>query len=269
MSYVKIKNLIIGSNERTMLTAVNDMGSGSVNKRSESFYGFDGCIDSDITFAPRTVSVSGTLFGDSMQDIDGLKRTLSEACNPKEEIELCYNNGYKSYYSPAYAEGLPTFSKLENKTYRFVIYFKLYKFWWYGPLVSRPVMKRADNVYGTFSLPRALTVSTIGAIIQNGGTAAAEPIFKIKFAKARTADFAITNATYQKHIKIESYSVAAGEILTVNCGDCSVTSDVNGNIIEYLSEDSTFFNIEVGKNDITFSGEDEASVEYREKYIGA
>lgn len=268
MSYVKINDLLIGSNTRLMLTAVNDTGSGSVTKRSESYFGFDGCEDFDITFNARTVTVAGTLFGESLADIAALKRLLTEACNPKEEIQLCYNDGCKSYYSPARAEELPVFSKVTNVVYRFIVYFKLCKFWWYGEKTSVPVMKRENNLFGTFALPRAFTKATIGSTVYNGGAVSTPPLFAIKVLKARTADFTVSNVTYDRHNTIESYTAEIGETITVDCEYCTVTSDKNGNLAQYITEDSTFFRLEKGKNEIAFSTADEACAVYREKYMG-
>ncbi len=274
MSYVKIGNFEISSaSKRIMLRSVQDSASGSVSRKETQYAGFDGAEYSDITLNPRMVAVNGTLFGESIGDVQKLKDELQRACNPLEKAEIYYNNGDKEYYAEAYASGLPTYEKLNNNTYRFIVYLDLFAFWWLSPSeINEGVFVRENNIKGSLSLPQPFTVRAQGAVIYNNGSIAVPLVIDISIHEAFAETLVIRNATYDLSIVIEDYTFLEGEIISINMGtgdEYTIKSSLNGNIIKHLSEESEFFKLEKGYNRLECARVGISVVaRYRERFLG-
>ena len=274
MSYVKIGNFEINSaSKRIMFRGVTDSASGSVSRKETKYAGYDGAEYSDITLNPRMIAVNGTLFGNSVEDVKKLQNDLLAACNPLEKAQVYYHNGDREYYAEAYASGLPAFEKLNNHTYRFVVYLDMFAFWWLSPSeIIEGVFVREDNIKGSLSLPQAFTIKKQGADIYNNGAIATPLVIDISVHETFSETLVIRNATYDLSVVIENYTFAEGEIITINMGtsdDYTITSSINGNIVKYLSEDSEFFNLEKGYNRLECNRVGISVVaRYRERFLG-
>lgn len=274
MSYVKIGNMEINSaSGRIMLRSVTDSASGNVSRRESKYPGYDGSEVSDITFNPRTVTVNGTLYGNSVEDVKKLQNDLMLACNPTQEAEVYYHNGHREYYAKALPSELPVFNKLNNHTYQFAIYLDLRAFWWLSPSeINEGVFVRENNIKGSLSLPQPFTVRKQGADIYNNGAIAVPLVIDISIHEAFKETLVIRNATYDLSVVIENYSFTKDEIISINMGtsdDFTVTSSVNGNIIKYLSEESEFFSLEKGYNRLECDHSGISVVaRYRERFLG-
>ena len=269
MSYVKIGTLKIGNDADYLFKGITDSASGDVNRRTAEYVGVDGCDYADITYTPRTVSVKGFLQGKTLSETAALKSALIIACDSKKAADIIYNNGVNDYYAGAYCE-LPVFSKINNRAYEFTVRFDIHRFWWQsGQEIITGVYIRDGNIYGAFSLPRAFTVRTQGADIRNNGHAEAPPVFKINVSEGFTDDIEIKNVTYGKKIKLSGYTAAAGEVITIDCDECTVSSTANGNIVSYLSDDSEFFKIPLGYSRIECAKKGlTISCIWRERFLG-
>jgi phage-related protein len=270
LSYVKIRDVVLGSNKRIMLTGITNTANGETSRRETAYAGYDGADFEDITLRPRMVTVNGTLFGTTLQDIDELKRTLIDACNPKEEAEVRYHNGAREYYAKALPT-LPTFNKISNTVYQFIIYLEISKFYWLSSTdIVQGVFRTINNIYGEdISLPRPFSLREQGADIYNHGSVAAPLIIELTATESFTDTIVIKNTTYNKEIRIENYSVTAGEVITINTDEYTVTSSLNGNIISYISENSELFNLPCGLTRIECERVGLTIVtKYRERFLG-
>ena len=274
MSYVKIGNFEINSaSKRIMFRGVTDSASGSVSRKETKYPGYDGAEYSDITLDSRMITVNGTLFGNSVADVNKLKNDLLTACNPLEKVQIYYHNGDKEYYAEAYPSSLPTFSKLNNHTYQFIVYLDLNAFWWLSPSeINEGVFVRKDNIKGSLSLPQAFTIKEQGADIYNNGAVATPVVIDISVHEAFSETLVIRNVTYDLSVVIENYTFAKDEIISINMGtsdEYTIISSVNGNIVKYLSEDSEFFNLEKGYNRLECNRVGISVVaRYRERFLG-
>ena len=269
MSYVKIGELLIGNSPKMMFKGISDSASGSAKRREVTFAGEDGADFEDITFEPRSVSVYGFCHGDTISEIASLKESVIKACNSKIATDIIYNNGVKDYYASAYCE-LPSFSKISNLAYEFVIHFEISKFWWLtGSEIVTGIFARSGNIYGEFTLPRAFTQRINGGDARNTGHAESFPLFAITASESFTDDIIITNTTYGESIKLENYTVSGGESIVIDCDKCTIRSSVNGNIIKYLTEDSKFFSLRMGYNRIECVRKGiTISCKWRERFLG-
>ena len=274
MSYVKIGNFEINSaSKRIMLRGVTDSASGSVSRKETKYAGYDGTEYSDITLNPRMIAGNGTLFGNSVEDVKKLQNDLLLECNPLKKTEVYYHNGNREYYAEAYASGLPAFEKINNHTYRFVVYLDLFAFWWLSPSeINEGVFVRENNIKGSLLLPQAFTVRTQGADIYNNGAIAVPLVIDISVHEAFKETLVVRNATYDLSVAIEDYSFAKDEIISINMGtsdEYTITSSINGNIIKYLSEESEFFSLERGYNRLECDHSGISVVaRYRERFLG-
>lgn len=273
MSYVKIGDMVIGSNKRIMFTGVTDSGNGTVTRKEYSFAGYDGKEYDSTTFNSRLVAVHGTLFGNSVEDVATMQMELRNACNPQNEVEVFYHNGHKEYYAKAYPSELPVFSKVNNRTYQFIVYLDLNSFWWLSPSeIIEGVFVREDNIKGLLSLPQGFTQRTQGADIYNNGAVSAPLEIDISIFETFSDSLVIRNATYDLSVTIENYTFTEGEIISINMGNAgeyTITSSINGNIIKYLSEESEFFNFEKGYTRLECDHSGISVVaRYRERFLG-
>lgn len=267
MSYVKIGNLEIGSNKRIMLTRVES--SNNTSRRETRYAGYDGADFDDITIEPRMVTVKGILFGSSYSDIKALQKALSNACNPKKEVEVRYYNGDAEYYAKA-LPSLPVYAKVNNFTYQFIIYLEISKFYWLSAEeIVQGIYRKTDNVFGEeLMFPRALTILEQGADIYNMGSVEVPVIIEIAASESFTDTITIKNVTYNKQIVIENYTVTEGEVITIDTDEQTVTSSIQGNIIAYLSENSELFNLPLGYTRIECEREGLTIVsKYRERFL--
>lgn len=274
MSYVKIGNIEISSiSNRIMLRSVTGSGNGNVSRKESIYPTYDGAEISDITFNSRTVTVNGTVFGNSVEDVKKLQNDLFLACNPTQETEIYYHNGHREYYAKAFPSELPVFEKLNNRTYRFAIYLDLYAFWWLSPAeINEGVFIRQNNIIGTLSLPQAFTIRCQGADVYNNGAISTPLVIDISIHEDFSERIVITNVTYDLSVVIENYTFTKDEIISINMGtsdDYTVTSSINGNIIKYLSEESEFFFLERGYNRLECNHSGISVVaRYRERFLG-
>lgn len=253
-----------------MLTGITNTSNGETSRRETKYAEYDGADFNDITFGPRTVTVNGTLFGKSLDDIDKLKKTLIDACNPKDEAEIRYHNGAQEYYAKAFPS-LPTFNKINNTTYQFVFYLEISKFYWLSASeIIQGVFRTINNIYGEeISLPRPFSIRENGADIYNRGSVPAPLIIELTAAESFTDTIVIKNITHNKEIKIENYSIVAGEVITIDTDAYTITSSINGNIISNLSENSDLFNLTCGYTRIECEHVGLTVVtKYRERFLG-
>lgn len=271
MSYVKIGNVEIGNNPRMMLLSVIDSASGSVARREVSFAGFDGSSYFDISYKPRGFTVQGAIFGSSAADLEAQKIMLTNACDCKSETDVYYFNGAHEYYAKAFPSQLPKYTKKSNTTCMFSVTLDICGFYWLSPHeIVNGVFERSDNLYGTFTLPRPFTKRSQGAKLINGGSVPVPPVFEITTERSLAArDITITNESYSSFIKLQSYAIAANEIITIDCSGCTAESTVNGNIVKYISDDSSFFMVELGENSLICNDSElTVKIRWRERFLG-
>lgn len=105
-------------------------------------------------------------------------------------------------------------------------------------------------------LPAIATLRSSKASIYNYGDVEIYPLITLQNNKvadvlSEESNITLTNLTTGKTITIE-YQMSAGENITLDLESRAITSDINGNIVTYISDDTVLsdFYLAVGKNDI-------------------
>lgn len=122
--------------------------------------------------------------------------------------------------------------------------------------LSVGVFSRMDMVGNDNILPMALTGRSSEVNINNLGHVKTEPIFYVYNISGGTGEasengFEILNHTTGQHIRL-NYSTIDNEIITIDLPGRKITSNKNGNLIQYISNDTFLsdFWLSVGANTI-------------------
>ncbi len=120
-----------------------------------------------------------------------------------------------------------------------------------GTSTNVPLYKRQKLLSTPFTLPCRFGSLTIGEALEVKGWIEVEPVIKMYYPKAleNSEEITITNHTSGAKIKL-NYAPRAGETLTFDIKKRKATSDIEGNIINYLSDDTFLgdFVLKPGKN---------------------
>lgn len=134
-----------------------------------------------------------------------------------------------------------------------------------------------ENTQWYVSLPAIATVRSNRAVITNSGDIDIYPIIKLKNNASDAATISeesyiiLRNLTTGKFVRLD-YEIAADETIIINLPNRAITSDVNGNITNYISSDTVLsdFILQLGDNEIEIESTSNnvySVIEYSNKYI--
>ena len=124
-------------------------------------------------------------------------------------------------------------------------------------------------VIDTFTLPCVFTSIANQAEISNSGDVETYPVFVVSCNTAvADSTIIINNLTTHKSITVND-AASAGEVVTIDSFNQTVTSSLNGNITNMVSIDSEFFSLQKGTNRLSaVSAGSTATLQFRENYLG-
>lgn len=278
----RFNDIVISSGKGKMeygflLTEKPNTDSGNITCNEKNYIDTDGADYGDIYFAPRDFDIKGAILARNNAEKNRLRQRLIAACNPKQTIELFYNNGFQKFYAPAMTTALPEFGEEMPGILPFIIPMRIPGFYWLSEGEEKNnIFIRTKEIKNTFQLPMKFSTRQSEASIYNYGDVATAPIFKIVCQeKSSLSQIKLENTTTEKQICLQ-YQVeqddgetGVNETITIDCENCSVTSSKNGNILNCITADSEFFLLEVGCNDIkcTLPGAIVSST-HRHRYLG-
>lgn len=271
--YVKIGNIIIGKNNKYVFNTLTGIENGSVKRNETEYVGTDGAEISEIYFTPRTIEISGTVIAESLKEMNALKRDLIKACNPKKLTEIYYCNGENAYYAKAIGDSLPEFGKKISDTgweIPFIAYMLIPGFFWESEtVINTPLYGITPLLTASSSLPCVLSERINNADINNDGDEPTYPEIEIICTgNNENGLLEVENETTGKRIKI-NHLMSAGEHILINMRDMTVTSSINGNIINFIAADTDFWGYEPGINKIRTKTANTYTVSrHRNKYLG-
>lgn len=274
-------NLVLGYSKPYFLQNLIGLSDTPTNNLSVVGYQQDGQTPMGQFLQARMVTFSLFVFGDNDQDRFTNRRNLIRYLNPKEEFTCIYTNDYMSVKFTCRIDGAPKFESTNSN--------KGYQACTISLLVDDPYLydvnesqKQLSIVQPMFSFPlvfnpnivfSTLTNKTI--VITNNGDVAT-PV-RIQMLGA-TENPSITNNTTGEFIKVNK-TIEADEILEINTGygqkrvEIISADGTRTNAFNYIDLDSTFFQLEVGDNEISYdadSGADSAMlyIFYSNRYVG-
>jgi len=272
MKYIKIGNIRITTRSREgyLLTAAPDTSSGDVQTNVINYAGCDGEEIKDIYFKSRSFSVEGYIFSNSERGYHMLRRKLIHELIPKKEYELEYYDGSNTYKAVAVLDGNVTFGRvIGRKNGSFLLNVTIPGFYFKSKKRTFvKVYQRQNLITGSFTLPAVFTTRVSEATVLNKGDVPAFPVFTLSCISVEGNAISITNDTTNEKILL-NYTPTVGEVITIDCENFKIESNINGNIIKHLSADSVFFLI--GTGNVSLSCQTHGvlvSVELFERYSG-
>lgn len=224
----------------------------------------DGSIYLDTIYEPRYINIEFIVAAPSYDEVVGKRRTLAGVVNAKLGLgTLTYETGDRVNVIEAVAESVPFFPDKENRGKRWqrgTITFVCPNPYWKSTEVTEepafePLFEFPSDVYWEDGedgdLYFEMGLQRTERIIHNDGDAAAP--FSIEFFGPADAPY-IENTTTGEFIQINK-RLEEGETLVVDTGERSVVYvDSEGNetnVFNWLDLGSTFFDLELGDNEIT------------------
>ena len=275
----------MGGGKHSVAHIINIVGLGLPTKETETitFSGEPGHLTKNVRDMSRTITISFDFYG-GQREIERLykmlyypvellfvfgdrSRKITGRCTNPEDVEkIIYQRLYKGVIQ--FVCDNPYFNDFHNT--KIAVFNRTDQF---------PNISEDGKWY--VQLPAVATVRTITANILNSGEIEVYPIIHIYNTASQIAllsDFSgivITNETTGAKIELD-YSPADGEEITINLALRKITSNIAGNIINYISDDTVLsdFVLKLGDNKITCenltgSGNLSAIVEYTNNYAMA
>jgi hypothetical protein len=278
------QSVALGNTARPfMLLFVDGTGSPTSTIQTQKAPFQDGSTYIDTVLEPREITFEVGIFGSDQAEVFSNRKTLCEVFNPKNGVgQLLYEYDGGSKLINATVEMAPVFpSGKENKAtgYQKAMFSLLcldplwedetatgYELSVSVPLLAGPIIFKPTIVFSAL-LNKTITIENIGDV--------STPV-KIIFYGPATNPI-ITNETTDEFIQVNK-TLTDGQSLEINTAFGSkyvtlVDGSSRTNAFGFIDLDSTFFNLAVGDNTITYdadSGADSATmtISYKNKYVG-
>jgi hypothetical protein len=260
------------SNQSKYIFHKFEPNEGETEYQTSSYINQDGIDIRNITYAQRVIKLDGHILANTKVEFDEFKKALIKACNGKTKANLYYTNDYDKYYSECIAD-IPQFGDYMYTVQPFSITFTLYNFYWKNVnTLNFEIFKRTDLVIDKFTLPCIFTDRTNKADITNNGDVEAESIITItNLSSSADTEIEIKNNTTSEFIKL-NYEMSANEVITINTENMTIKNQSGTNLIKYITNDSIFFKLIIGINEIEVLNGNNADItavlSFNEKYIG-
>ena len=237
----------------------------------------DGVTLLDTKFAPRKFSINLMVVGPTLQDVQIAVNNLIRLVNPSSgpgQLGFTYENGI-TYYITASGKVLPSANARSNKHQMVQITFQAHTPFWYTTPQALGI-GTAGTVTFPLTWPFTLPSNTASVTATNYGDIPSGATFIIM---GQVQNPKVTNSTTGYFFKF-TISMDVGDTMTITTGfgnktisyyDASAGTTVNG--FQYLTSDSTFFQIMPGTNSLTFTSDSVAaatrvSVTWSDQYSG-
>lgn len=268
----ELGNFVIegGGDAQIRLTKISGIGVQSYERLLLTSYDFDGAAESARRFPARSIVVGGDMLGGSRRAAD-IMRILSEPCTmtisgagiergiqiSAAEAEFGAKNGPYIKFALSLLCNTPYFYDTQETV---------------CGLFVRTKLINAQTV-----LPAVFSTRENEAELTFKGDRAIEPIIEILGGEAKEGDgsIVIENLTNGKSFTI-NYVPQKDERITIDVANRTITSDIGGNIIKYISDDSFMSDLEIEEDRTLLraigygaTGTMSAYIRYKNKYIEA
>lgn len=259
-----------GGNGIWRLCKINGTGMPLCERQLLCSYDFDGARQNAKRLIPRNIAISGDVKGDG-DTASELMRILCEACT----LTIC---GDKKSRAATVNAAEASFEKKGGGYMKFVLSLTCDDPYFYdtnetvcGLYVRRKLID--DKTV----LPAVFSARENEAQIEISGDRAVEPIIELSCTDRGSGDgyIVIENLTTCKKFRLD-YIPQKDERITIDVGKCTIVSDISGNIIRYLSDDSFMSDLvlDCGRMHIRTvgygaAGRLSAYLRYKNKYIEA
>lgn len=228
------------------------------------------------TLDTREISLTGYIF----HDVEANKRQLLSLVNPLKPFDLIVDERKIT----CYASTTPQFTYVYSEYNKDIVKFMIQAYCpqpcfttvnrtianlalWQGDFSFPLIIPEGEGIMMGYKTPSAI------ADIYNGGDIQTGVIIEF-IAEGTLKNPSILDVNTREFIKINK-TMQPNEIVTVNTnyGQKSVTSNIDGNILNLLDVDSTFIQLRQGTNTIKYDAEENLTnlsvkMYYYQKYLG-
>lgn len=267
------RSITLTSSRPFILESAEGKGDVGASIQMQSTTQSDGALYIDTILSTRPITLNVNISVDSRDELNKARQDLAAVFNPKlGKGTLVYSNGLTTRKIEVVVDGIPSFP-VGNKGR-----------WWQQATVNliapKPHwlnavtenVKLQDFVAGfhfPFHFPVSFAIRGDKRTLHNGGDVPA-PV-KVTF-RGNTVNPTVRNITTGDFIKV-NFEIPDGYTFVVDTENKTVKmydgTGTSTNMFRYLDSDSTFFDLVLGDNDISFStdgGEPEVYIEFTERY---
>lgn len=257
MKYIKIGKIKITTRTQNgfLLSILPNTTAGTMKYKKTEYIETDGATYTEMLYQPRNMTINGHITSRSNSELINYKKLLLREINSKELQEMEYFDGKNKYIASVLVDGTVNVGKEIGKTvvpfsFNIIIpsfYFKAKN------TTKQKLYGRENLIEGSFEIPEEGIMFTRrinkATIINNGGVEV-PPFFELKCVEEKTErGIEIYNNTSGEYIKL-NYQPAVDETINIDCENITVVSSLNGNIINTVTPDSTFFKYKKGTTEV-------------------
>lgn len=242
----------------------------------ESYIDQDGQDFLSALYEPRYITLQGQILAKNKAEHYALRQQLISVCDGKTERDLTYFTGSRYYLTKAIAYA-PVFDVRRGYCLPFSIKFVSPSFYWLDKRKTEKDIISYTPLLRTFNFnPSAMfSQTTAQADIYNYNIPTPFKIIITGRGGTSHSEYGIivTNETTGEFIKIEK-DVGNGEVITIDTDSATITSSTEGNIMTYVSDDSSpDMMLASGNNlikaeNLNVNNTITAVVAYRNRYVG-
>lgn len=262
-----------GSAPHFNVTSISGFELPGMDFTEKEFAGENGSTLTGKKDTSRTLTVSGT--------VRGTQETIEQAYKAfyhSGELHCIFGNKRRKILCRC--SRMDDMERLGNSNLsKFVVQFKAdYPYFSDINKIVVPIYKLTNLVTDSFELPCVFTKRETESDLFNTGDKDVYPTIIIKNSSSNSAvikGMQINNTVTGAFIKLD-YALSAGETVTLNLDTRKIRSDINGNITNYISDDTdlSLFCLKPGRNHLQFIGQDtsiiiNASVVFSPLYLTA
>ncbi|MBO9596704.1 MAG: phage tail family protein [Cohnella sp.] len=273
------ERVLLGNARPYILSHIDGTGGADVEIKSTRSPYQDGSTVSGVQLADRLITLTGAVMGPTREEMYELRRKLARVFNPKLGAgRLIYTNDYRSYAATAIPDESPKFTERAANNQLFQASFTCPDPFWHDVLDSERALKYANGGM-TFPWRMRSQFTQIGykGIYRNVGDESA-PLLIRYYGPAKNP--VITNETTGEFIKV-AYELSATDVLEINTAfgrkrvEVVAADGERINVFHWIDLDSTFFQLELGDNMLSYDSDDESDkdvarveIKWNNRYVG-
>ncbi len=260
-----------GGEDSIRITSIGGLGVPSYERRTYTSYDFDGAVESMRRLPPRTVTVGGDILG-GRSAVAHILKVLSSPCKMiiscddfEREIRVCACQAELSDKNKAFT--------------RFALSLTCDDPYFYDAKETRVgLYVREKLINAQTELPAMFTKRTTSASIRITSDRDVEPTILILGSRNpdETEGRIVIENKLTGAVFTLLYVPENDEIITIDISKRTITSDINGNLIGYISDDSFLSDLVIGNEGAEFvttgygaTGNVSAYIIYQNKYLEA
>lgn len=261
-----------------ILSHIDGVGGASVEIRSTRAPFQDGSSVSGVQLNDRSVSIQGAIMANSQDELYALRRQISRVMNPKAAGSLVYSNDSRSYAAQAIAEEGPIWGERHKNNQVFSVSFLCPDpFWQDENQIVRELRFEDGGLSFPLRLPSMFSFAGYRGTFSNDGDVETPVIIRYQGPAVNPV---VLNETTGEFIRVNR-TLTTDDILHINTAFGQVRVEIiaaNGdrqNVFQWIDPDSTFFKLVIGKNTLTYSGDNEnfqqiaqVTIYWKNKYAG-